>query len=144
MICWTQPEGRFMAKSSSIDPGKDMEREWYSITTQHKFPIYRTHEGLGFASVARTKDPDIMLIVFIMAFTQGEGKGTKLLKIIMGLADKHGVTLELCPSPTTYNSEGADTGPKAEDLENWYRKHGFTEKTADGYALARKPKRRTA
>jgi hypothetical protein len=117
-----------------------MEKEWRSITTQHKFPVYRTYQDLGFASVARTKEPNIMLLVFIMAFTQGEGKGTKLLKIITDLADKHGVTLETCPSPTTYDSTPVDSGPKAEDLDKWYRKHGFTEMTTDGYALARKPK----
>lgn len=133
-----------MVKSDSPDPGKDLHKEWFSITTQHEFPAYRTYGDLGFASLCRSKDPDIMLIVFIMAFTQGDGKGTKLLKIITGLADKYGVTLELCPSPTTYNSAETDTGPKAEDLDKWYRKHGFTERTDDGYALARKPQRRTA
>ncbi len=133
-----------MAKSDSPDPGRDFEKEWFSITTQHEMPVYRTYEDLGFASVARTKEPNIMLLVVIVAFTQGEGKGTKLLKIITDLADKHGITLETCPSPVTYDSTPADSGPKAEDLVNWYRKHGFTEPTADGYALARKPQRRTA
>lgn len=117
-----------------------MEKEWRSITTQHKLPVYRTYQDLGFASVAQTKEPNIMLLVFIMAFTQGEGKGTKLLKIITDMADKHGITLEASPSPATYDSAPVGSGPKAEDLEKWYRKNGFTEPTDDGYALARRPK----
>ena len=46
-----------MAKSDSLDPGKEMEKEWYSITTQHECPVYRIYEGLWYASVARTKEP---------------------------------------------------------------------------------------
>lgn len=55
----------------------------------------------------------------LRALTTGEGAGTRALRAICQLADKHQVTLRLIPLPI------GPVGPKARQLRNWYARFGF-------------------
>lgn len=60
----------------------------------------------------------------IMVMTDGgEGEGTRALKFLMSLADKHGVEIE-GEAKAYSNREGHIT--KLKDLLTWYRKNGFS------------------
>jgi hypothetical protein len=58
----------------------------------------------------------------------GKGKGTKALKMILSLADKHGVEIEL--SAMTYKDKGMDEN----QLMRWYAKHGFEKYEYNAYS----------
>ncbi len=51
--------------------------------------------------------------------SRGQGKARAALKLLIGLADEMGVTLELYA--TNYSGRGLDVG----DLVAWYERHGF-------------------
>lgn len=62
---------------------------------------------------------------------RGQGVGTKILKMLLADADKHGVTLWLEIS--------ASDGLTWEQLEAWYKKHGFKWWRGQGGIMRRKP-----
>jgi GNAT superfamily N-acetyltransferase len=55
----------------------------------------------------------------VRALRPGKGEGTKAMRFLAELADKHGVTMTLFPMP--FGDQKMDT----DDLVRFYRKHGF-------------------
>lgn len=105
-------------------PSTEFIKEWEGMSIPYKRPV-RLVPGLGGAVLGRTEVDNIVILSSIYAKPVKQGLGTKLLKMITGLADKHKIVLEVSPIRNKPH------------LLLWYKKHGFTEVTPDGYALSR-------
>jgi GNAT superfamily N-acetyltransferase len=62
----------------------------------------------------------------VRALRPGKGAGTKAMRFLAELADKHGVTMTLFPMP--FGDQKMDT----DDLVRFYRKHGFRFESEEG------------
>jgi hypothetical protein len=62
----------------------------------------------------------------VRALRPGKGEGTKAMRFLAELADKHGVTMTLFPMP--FGDQKMDT----DDLVRFYRKHGFRFESEEG------------
>jgi predicted GNAT family N-acyltransferase len=70
--------------------------------------------------------------IFVPVHLRGQGRGRALLTRILADADMEpGVTLYLTASPGSH-------GPTLDQLEAWYRRHGFVDH-GDPYVLVRRP-----
>src|SRR5271170_6477459 len=61
---------------------------------------------------------------FIRSVERGEGQGSEGLKFLTGLADKHGVKIDLDAKPV---GKGLNKG----NLVSWYKRHGFNSVKGD-------------
>lgn len=86
-------------------------------------PSERLFQGVGFVLVPFSTG---ILVASIRAITPHRGDGTRGLKWLLALADKHRVVL--------LGAASAKPGdvPTTADLMVWYEKHGFTMLTANG------------
>lgn len=106
---------------------------WKAMSRPDRHPARRVR-GLGIAILSYTKSTGTASLCYISAYPTGQGRGTRLLQAITDLADAHGITLEVVPSSASFLA-----GPTGDRLVNWYRRHGFTGRTADGLAYVREP-----
>ncbi len=77
----------------------------------------------GNTVVSMVHDPfkaNTAYVPYVRALTPGQGDGTKALHDVVGLADKHGVALEL-------NAVPIGTSMQSRQLIDWYKKLGFRE-----------------
>lgn len=69
----------------------------------------------------------------IRSFDPGTGQGNSALKLLIGLADKHGVQMQLYASPF------GEVGLDEQALIRWYEKNGFMRTTPSSTTLSREP-----
>lgn len=87
----------------------------------------------GHVSVGIVNDPinqDTAYISYVRSVVPGNGEGTRAMRDLAGLADKHGTTLELNAVPLDAK------GIPNEKLIDWYKKLGFKEIGEPGEAAS--------
>lgn len=111
------------------DPAvKAMLDEWWKATQPHPFDrrlrIWNDAIGLWLRP-GEDKEAELMTIMTFVDKNQGEG--SKALKWVCDLADKHGVDLTLNVSPI--KNAGSRTGKNLnkKELTSWYAKNGFVK-----------------
>ncbi len=94
--------------------------EWISTTTQN--PLSPAERIVGSTAAVELRPfAGIMWIDSIRSFNKGEGGGSNALKLILELADLHGVTLVLTASPF----EAGGNELEFNSLVQWYKRNGF-------------------
>ncbi len=124
-------------------PSNQMTHWWLNYPgATRRIGNLMTIPGLGQATICPAGGEDMAHRVAIGLIAaeppMGEGRGTTLMKLLTDKADELGVILEAVPAITTY-AQRPDSGPKEDDLVEWYRRRGFTGESADGLALVREP-----
>jgi hypothetical protein len=115
------PAPKRIALSSRVDNRQaidDFMDDFREETTQNPLdPDTRILDNKSGISLRPQKD--VVWLDSIHAFEKGEGEGNTALKLVLGLADTHGVTLNLFSKP--YGEGGLDQ----ESLNDWYSRNGF-------------------
>ena len=106
---------------------KAMLDEWWKGTTPHPFDrrlrIWDDAIGLWLRGSGR----DVELMTIMTFADKNQGEGSRALKWVCDLADKHGVELVLNVSPI--KNAGSRTGKNLNksELTKWYAKNGFVK-----------------
>lgn len=114
--------------------------DYHGMTQEHPFErgtrIHGGGEDFGLSEV-RPFNKRIHVSWMQSANPNTKGIGTKMLTDLTGLADKHGVEMQLSPErPKGYRLPG----PSTSQLKKWYGKHGFVKDTVDPGRMVRKPR----
>lgn len=100
--------------------------EYHSDSQEH--PFAHTARILHGAVVEASKDGNEVHIHDIRTTSPRSGAGTKALKHLTNLADKHNVKLNLFAKAYSNNSDHINN---TERLVKWYEKHGFQHEEPD-------------
>lgn len=97
--------------------------------------LWAQTSGYPFDRRARVLDEDAIIVAhpfdgriylsFIHSVEMGKGQGTKGLKFLIGLADKHGVEIKLEVKPV------GKGGLNKRQLISWYKRHGFKQQPGE-------------
>lgn len=128
-----------IVESEGDQPGTPAEaflKAVWDITDPH--PFMRGQRIYGYCVVEVR--PDIndktrgITINDLMSVEAGQqkGHGRDALKMLLELADKHGVTLSLFPKAYA-KGPGSEAFPKTKALRDWYRHYGFQSKRGEDY-----------
>ena len=123
----SQQENRFINCFYQRYPGRVAIGVAYSQEMNEIFPIVIDDDQgnvLGIVAMASmTHDSLVSVHIYhFSVFSQRQGNGTKMLKILCKKADRLNVILTLSPIPSP-NGEADDIG--SQKLASWYRQFGF-------------------
>lgn len=110
--------------------GDEFMREFIANTTQH--PFNSSARIIGDAHVVVFHDGDGVHIKDIQSHQPGSGAGSRALRYVNSLADKHKLPVNL------YAKGYAST--KTSQLKNWYKRHGFVPDDDGAQEMTRAPK----
>lgn len=118
---------------------KAMLDEYWEGTTPHPFDrrLRIWNDSVGLTLRGDGKEVSLMTI---MTFTdKNQGDGSKALKWVCDLADKHGVDMNLDVSPI--KNAGSRTGKNLnkKDLTAWYARNNFKKDGVDHMVRKAKP-----
>ena len=107
-------------RSGGDGPDKVL-KDFHDTTTQHPMnhKVRMTPEGVG---IEASKFGNSVHISSLVSHNEkGKGHASKALKMLTGLADKHGVDMDLVSQPLDHDR----TGLNQDQLNSWYGRHGF-------------------
>jgi hypothetical protein len=122
--------GMGAAREDNRKHGQAFIKDLDSVSTVH--PFNDKLHVIGNAHVHVSYDGDGIHIHDIVSFEQGSGAGTKALQVLIKLADKHNLSLNL--TAKGYAST------KTSQLKKWYKKFNFEHDEAGSQEMTRKPR----
>lgn len=134
-------EADIQLTKKEFDPAvKAFLDEFNKSTAPHPFDrrqsIYNDSVGIGLLPSRGSKDVDLQSIMSFVSKRQGEG--SKALKWLCGLADKHGITLRLDIQPIKNAGTREGKSLTKAELRTWYESNGFKRESGDHFV--RQPK----
>jgi hypothetical protein len=115
-----------LGKGATGERAKQFMAEYGNDSTEH--PFHRSARILHGATVDLSRDGNDVHMHDIVSLAPKSGAGTKALKHLTGLADKHGVKINLFAKAYSNRPEHIKSTKR---LIKWYEKHGFKHDEPD-------------